>query len=55
MSEERKINDFENLHERTKATYTRAQLFLEMLHLMRQDLVILNQSSSFGKISFGLI
>jgi chromatin segregation and condensation protein Rec8/ScpA/Scc1 (kleisin family) len=55
MSEERKINDFEHLNHLTKDTYSKAQLFIELLQLVRQESIIMNQSAPFGKITFGLL
>lgn len=55
MSKERKINDFEELHEKVKEWLSRAQLFVEMLHLVREDLIVLNQRGPFEKISFGML
>lgn len=55
LSEERKILDFDRLYHVTKDKYSKAQLFLELLLLMRQDMIIMNQTSPFGKITFGIV
>lgn len=55
LSEERKILEFNRVYEVTKESYSKAQLFLELLQMMKQDLITMNQTSPFGKITFGLL